>query len=70
VTDHAESRLQHIADMAEMLCRESEAVYGFGAVTVRIDFHEHLPRQVEVLERRPVYRIGGGRRARGERAEG
>ena len=52
---------QHIADMAEMLCREAEAVHGFGTVTVRIDFHEHMPRQVEVVERRLVYRIGKGR---------
>jgi hypothetical protein len=49
---------KHIGGMAEMLCREAEAAHGFGRVTVRMDFHEHWPRQVEVVERRPVYRIG------------
>lgn len=57
----AQKKQQHVRDIAEMLCREAEAVHGFGTVTLRIDFHEHLPRQVEVIERKPVYRIGKGR---------
>ena len=53
-------REQHLRDMAEMLCLEADAVGGWGSVTVRIAFTDHLPRQVDVIERHPSYRIGKG----------
>jgi len=41
-------REQHLRDLAEMLCLEADVVGGWGSVTVRIAFTDHLPRQVDV----------------------
>lgn len=54
----AEEKRSCLEDLAEAITREGEAVAGFGEVILRVAYHRGLPRQVDVLERHPTYRIG------------
>jgi hypothetical protein len=52
---------QYWDDLVEALRMEGDSVCGYGDVLVRVAYHEGLPTQVDVLERRPRYRLGKGR---------
>jgi hypothetical protein len=49
---------QHWIDLMEALQMEAEAVRGFGEITVRIVYHSGQPREMQVRERLPLYRLG------------
>lgn len=56
----AEEKRSCLEDLVEAISREGEAVAGFGEVILRVAYHGGLPRQIDVLERHPTYRIGKG----------
>ena len=43
--------MQHWQDLLEALQRESDQVDGWGEVTIRLVYHEGLPREMEVVSR-------------------
>lgn len=49
---------QHWTDLMEALEMEAEALGGFGEITVRIVYHSGQPREMQVRERLPHYRLG------------
>ena len=57
---HADEKRNCLDDVAEAICREGEAVAGFGEVIMRVAYSRGLPMQIDVLERHPTYRVGKG----------
>ena len=50
--------VQHWQDLLEGLQRESDQVDGWGEVTMRLVYHEGLPREMEVVSRVTRYKLG------------
>ena len=51
-------RDQNWRDLCEALRRESDAIGGYGRLSVEIVFHGGEPQEVHVHERVPRYRLG------------
>ena len=51
-------RDQHWTDLLEALEMDADALGGYGEIRLSVRFHDGQPRELQVQERLPKYRLG------------